>query len=51
VILGPGEVNFELSEATGARVIDEIEPGSSTPKECVFPTLPTPEGMPEDWVW
>ena len=51
VILGPGEVNFELTESTGARVIDEVEPGSSTPKECVFPTLPTPEGMPEDWVW
>ena len=51
VYLGPGEVNFELNETTGARVIDEVEPGSSTPHECRFPTLPTPEGMPEDWVW
>ena len=51
VVMGPGDVNFEFDEELGAQVTNEIDPGSTTPHECVFPTLPVPRGKPEDWVW
>lgn len=50
IVMGPGDVNFEIS-GWGTNVTDNRDPGSSKPPQCVFPTLPTPEGKPEDWVW
>jgi hypothetical protein len=43
--LGPGDVNFTPSGFEVA-LTDNRVPGSSTPKQCVFPTLPTPEEPP-----
>ena len=45
--LGPGQVNFRPSGA-GVTVTNSII-GSSTPRECVFPTLPRPE-PPAGWL-
>ncbi len=47
--LGPGNVNFTPS-GLGVSVTNNIQPGS-VPRQCAFPTLPLPEGKPEDWVW
>jgi polygalacturonase len=43
--LGPGDVNFTPS-GFEVTVTDNRIPGSSTPRQCVFPTLPTPEAPP-----
>ena len=43
--LGPGDVSFTPS-GFGVTVTDNRVPGSSTPKPCVFPTLPVPEEPP-----
>ena len=47
--MGPGNVNFALS-GPGVSVTNNIQPGSE-PRKCVFPTLPVPEGKPENWGW
>ncbi|MBN2573144.1 MAG: hypothetical protein JXP73_01140, partial [Deltaproteobacteria bacterium] len=47
--LGPGDVNFTPS-GYGVTVTDSRDPGSSTPRSCVFPTLPTPE-VPPGWLY
>jgi polygalacturonase len=46
--LGPGDVSFYPS-GFEANVTDNRIPGSSTPRKCVFPTLPTPE-LPAGWM-
>jgi hypothetical protein len=46
--LGPGDVNFTPSGFEVA-VTDGRVPGSSTPRACVFPTLPTPD-VPPGWL-
>jgi polygalacturonase len=46
--LGPGDVNFTPS-GFGVSVTDTRTPGSSTPRRCVFPTLPTPD-VPPGWL-
>lgn len=48
VVLGPGPVNF-VPKGVGVTVTDERAPGS-TPKRCVFPTLPAPK-PPAGWTW
>jgi polygalacturonase len=46
--LGPGDVSFTPS-GLGVSVTDNRIPGTSTPRACVFPTLPTPD-VPEGWL-
>lgn len=46
--LGPGDVNFRPT-GRGVTLTNNIS-GSSTPRKCVFPTLPTPE-RPAGWLW
>jgi hypothetical protein len=46
--LGKGDVSFTPS-GLGVSVHDGRIPGSSTPRSCVFPTLPTPE-VPPGWL-
>jgi polygalacturonase len=46
--LGPGDVSFAPS-GLGVTVTDARIPASSTPRTCVFPTLPTPE-VPAGWL-
>ncbi len=46
--LGPGDVSFTPS-GLGVTVTDNRVPGSSAPRACVFPTLPTPE-VPPGWL-
>jgi hypothetical protein len=46
--LGPGDVSFTPS-GLGVTVTDSRVPGSSQPRQCVFPTLPTPE-VPAGWL-
>jgi polygalacturonase len=48
VSLGPGDVSFTPS-GLGVNVTDNRVPGSSTPRPCVFPTLPTPD-LPPGWL-
>jgi polygalacturonase len=43
--LGPGDVNFTPS-GFDVNVTDNRVPGSSTPRTCVFPTLPAPQAPP-----
>jgi len=45
VHLGPGDVSFTPS-GFDVTVTDNRVPGSSTPRQCVFPTLPAPEAPP-----
>jgi polygalacturonase len=47
IALGPGNVNF-VPAGRDVTVLNAIE-GSSTPRECVFPTLPAPE-LPSGWL-
>lgn len=46
--LGPGDVNF-TPRGRGVTLTNNIS-GDSTPRACVFPTLPTPE-RPAGWLW
>ncbi len=46
--LGPGDVNF-MPTGRGVQLTNNIS-GGSTPRACVFPTLPTPQ-RPEGWLW
>jgi polygalacturonase len=46
--LGPGDVSFTPS-GLGVSLTDNRIPGSSAPRTCVFPTLPTPE-VPAGWL-
>ena len=48
ISLGPGDVNFTPG-GFGVSVTDSRAPGSSTPRTCVFPTLPAPE-VPSGWL-
>jgi polygalacturonase len=48
IALGPGDVSFAPS-GQSVTVTDQRVPGSSTPRQCVFPTLPTPD-FPTDWL-
>jgi polygalacturonase len=45
--LGPGDVNFRPA-GLDVDVTDNLA-GGSTPRTCVFPTLPTPD-LPPDWL-
>jgi polygalacturonase len=47
--LGPGDVSFTPS-GFEVSVTDNRVPGSSTPHQCVFPTLPTPD-VPPGWLY
>jgi hypothetical protein len=51
--LGPGDVSFTPRglgvTVTDTRVTDPLDPLRSKPRECVFPTLPTPE-VPPGWL-
>jgi Glycosyl hydrolases family 28 len=46
IVLGPGNVNF-MPSGTNVSVTNQIV-GGSTPKPCVFPTLPAPH-PPAGW--
>jgi hypothetical protein len=46
--LGPGDVSFTPS-GFDVSVTDNRIPGSSQPRTCVFPTLPTP-AVPPGWL-
>jgi polygalacturonase len=46
--LGPGDVSFRPS-GLGVTVTDTRVPGSVPPRQCVFPTLPSPE-VPANWL-
>jgi len=43
--LGPGEINFEI-QGRGVDIIHDTRTGTSTPKDCHFPTLPAPPPPP-----
>ena len=43
--LGPGDVNFDV-QGHGVDVVSNTQTGTSTPKECHFPTLPAPQPPP-----
>ncbi|MFZ5896985.1 MAG: glycoside hydrolase family 28 protein [Myxococcota bacterium] len=45
--LGPGDVNFRPT-GFDVKINDNIS-GGSTPRRCVFPTLPAPE-LPKGWL-
>jgi len=47
ITLGPGSVNF-VPQGQGVTLHDVRQAGS-TPRACVFPTLPAPE-VPEGWL-
>lgn len=47
VVLGPGRVNF-MPSGHDVSVSDQTT-GESTPKQCVFSTLPTPQ-LPPHWL-
>jgi polygalacturonase len=50
IVVGPGDVNF-MPGGTGVTVTDmrpNLQNGSSTPRECLFPKLPAPQ-RPDGW--
>ena len=49
--LGPGEVNLFPTQpkGRGVEMMSDTRNGTSTPKECKFPKLPTPK-KPEGWL-
>lgn len=50
ITLGPGNVNFTPT-GVGVTVTNDISDQTAPPFTCVFPTLPTAEGMPPGWLW
>jgi hypothetical protein len=49
ITLGPGDLNFRPSGQSVMVTDTRPTPVESTPRACVFPTLPTPE-VPPGWL-